>query len=83
MSKPGYPRSPDLCIECGPLPHESWCAIGMGEEITALRDVLSDLVARDDDPCYFDHHGYCQAHNWLQEGECPHARAKRLLATEA
>jgi hypothetical protein len=34
----------------------------------------------DPDPCSFDHHGYCQAHSWLTEGECPHARAKRFLA---
>lgn len=39
---------------------------------------LRDLV--DPDPCYFDHHGYCQAHSWLQSGRCPHARAAELLA---
>lgn len=29
--------------------------------------------------CWYDHHGYCLAHGWLKAGECPHARAKRLL----
>jgi hypothetical protein len=43
--------------------------------------VLADLV--DPDPCWFDHHGGCQAHGYLslEPGElCPHEQAKRLLA---
>ncbi|HXM55368.1 MAG TPA: hypothetical protein VOB72_08260 [Candidatus Dormibacteraeota bacterium] len=55
------------------------------EDVLALveRDYLSvmrDLV--DADPCWFDHHGGCQAHGFLslEPGEkCPHARAKELL----
>lgn len=44
----------------------------------SLFDLLSDLA--DSDPCYFDHHGYCQAHNWFTtEPKCPHARAKEVL----
>ena len=31
-----------------------------------------------EDPCEYDHHGYCQAHN-LGSSPCSHARAKRLL----
>ena len=42
--------------------------------------VMADLI--DADPCWFDHHGGCQAHGYLslEPGEkCPHARAKELL----
>jgi hypothetical protein len=44
--------------------------------------VLADLV--DPDPCWFDHHGGCQAHGYLslEPGElCPHEQAKLLLGT--
>lgn len=42
------------------------------------RALLEDLA--DPDPCRYDHHGYCQAHGWLQtEPRCPHLRAKELL----
>ena len=50
---------------------------GVFDETTELREVLGDLI--DPDPCWFDHHGYCQAHGWLTDGECPQARAKRLV----
>lgn len=38
--------------------------------------LLEELV--DPDPCWFDHHGYCQAHS-LHMKPCPHERAKELL----
>lgn len=44
-------------------------------------ELLADLV--DEDPCWFDHHGGCQAHGFLslEPGEiCPHEEAKNLLA---
>lgn len=45
-------------------------------------NLLADLV--DSDECWFDHHGYCQAHAWFAtEPVCPHARAKKLLAEES
>lgn len=45
------------------------------ERLAALvRDFL------DPDPCWLDHHGYCQAHGWLCEGPCPHGRARQVLA---
>lgn len=50
-------------------------------KLAAVSEIFPDLV--DDDPCTHDHHGYCQAHGWLAPGECPHARAKRLMAPEA
>jgi len=40
--------------------------------------IIIDLI--DEDDCYFDHHGYCQAHGWPDKGfTCPHARGKMLL----
>lgn len=42
--------------------------------------LIRDLV--DSDPCWFDHHGGCQAHGYLslEPGQqCPHAEAKELL----
>lgn len=44
-----------------------------------IAELLDDLT--DPDPCWFDHHGYCQAHGWMAtEPRCPHARAKDVLA---
>lgn len=42
--------------------------------------LLADLV--DPDDCWFDHHGGCQAHGYLDLEPgllCPHEEAKRLL----
>lgn len=45
------------------------------EQLIAL---ALDFVCEDDD-CYFDHHGYCQAHGWFEiDPRCPHARVKEL-----
>ena len=43
-----------------------------------MYEALKDMV--DPDDCSLDHHGYCQAHGWLQSGLCPHFRAKIVLA---
>lgn len=41
--------------------------------------LLQDFI--DPDECWYDHHGYCQAHGWFDtEPACPHARARKLLA---
>jgi hypothetical protein len=49
---------------------------------TAMLSLIDDL--RDPDPCYFDHHGYCQAHGWTAtEPRCPHARAAEILAAQS
>lgn len=45
------------------------------EELLELIDQM-----RDPDPCWYDHHGYCQAHGWMAtEPRCPHARAAELF----
>ncbi len=49
--------------------------------VPQLMRLIRDLV--DADPCWFDHHGGCQAHGYLslEPGEkCPHAEAKEILA---
>jgi hypothetical protein len=46
-----------------------------------LIEIIRDLT--DPDPCQYDHHGYCQAHGWMDtEPRCPHARAADLLHAE-
>lgn len=53
----------------------------MDAEKLALLRLLLELT--DEDPCYFDHHGGCQAHGFLElsQGEkCPHFEAKEYLA---
>lgn len=49
-----------------------------------LLDLIRDLA--DPDPCWYDHHGGCQAHGYLslERGErCPHAVAKELIDAQA
>ena len=52
------------------------------ERLTAERDALRSLLTEfvDDEPCWLDHHGYCQAHSHFDEGECHMARARDALA---
>lgn len=59
-------------------------AAAIDEQQKALKKcyaLIRDFV--DDEDCWFDHHGGCQAHGYLslKPGElCPHAEAKALLA---
>lgn len=42
------------------------------------RKLIEDLAGGNlEEPCTFDHHGYCQAHGWMDESECPIPRARR------
>ena len=55
------------------------------ETMTAERDRLRDALTRllepyGDDPCYYDHHGYCQAH--FVEADCCVAYARAALKGE-
>lgn len=46
-------------------------------EIRRLHALIADLA--DPDPCYLDHHGYCQTHGWLAvDPPCPHERARKM-----
>ena len=52
--------------------------VGIVDELLGL---IADFVDRE--ICWYDHHGYCQAHGWFEtDPACPHARAKKLLARE-
>lgn len=54
------------------------------DELRVSRELLESLV--DDEPCWLDHHGGCQAHGYLslESGElCPQAELKSLLAGHA
>ena len=52
------------------------------DKAEAERDALAGLLAEfvDSEPCSLDHHGYCQSHGHLDEGECHMARARAVLA---
>lgn len=48
------------------------CALA---EIERLRELVLDLYQ--DSLCTFDHHGYCQEHDWFEtEPGCPHGRIR-------
>lgn len=51
------------------------------DRLAQVLRIMDDLV--EPDPCWFDHHGGCQAHGYsLASGEkCPHQEAKDLLAS--
>ncbi len=54
------------------------------ERLTQQRDAAlaaCDAVATDEaeDPCYYDHHGYCQAHGLQLKGECYMELARAAL----
>lgn len=44
----------------------------------SLLRLIAEFV--DDEPCRYDHHGYCQSHS-LAEKPCPHETAKHVLTT--
>ena len=46
-------------------------------QLEKTRGIIEVVVEVKDDDCYYDHHGYCQAHN-LEE-DCHVARAKKWL----
>lgn len=46
-------------------------------QLEEARGIIEVVVEVNDDDCYYDHHGYCQAHN-LEE-DCHVARAKKWL----
>ena len=48
-------------------------------QLAEARGILAQMA--DPDDCHYDHHGFCQAHGWLYNEQCPHSRAKHFLAT--
>lgn len=49
--------------------------------VTGLLDTVIPLLEpfEDDEPCRFDHHGYCQEHGSFGEGPCATAAVKEFL----
>ena len=52
-------------------------------DLKAERDMWRTLAVAlaDESPCWYDHHGYCQAHSLhsLHEKPCPHDIVQQLL----
>ena len=75
-----------VCESCGVPLVEHLGLIGMCAElqrVTAERDELrAQLRATgfDPEPCRFDHHGYCQEHNWFRREPCPTGILQQLHA---
>jgi len=47
----------------------------------ALFQLLADITTSEaDDPCWYDHHGQCQAHRLEPKGECHMERQRALRA---
>lgn len=61
------------------MTHDHLQALAAEIAAEALIDLIRDLA--DTDPCWYDHHGHCQAHGWMATDPiCPHARAAAILA---
>ncbi len=78
-------NQPDHHVMAGEAPDlvaglNSPCASLECKVISLLFDLVSDLA--DMGKCWYDHHGYCQEHGWLDSGICPHARAQSLFDAE-
>lgn len=82
----------DIECRCGeqcdtPEAHRTHLAEVLGKHMqereAQLRQLVRDMT--DSGACWFDHHGGCQEHGYLElrPGElCPHAEAKQLLGME-
>lgn len=78
-------------LESAASTHKVHCGCttrGDTPDATEAVDILRDLYD-EDEPCRFDHHGYCQEHLWFvaptedignPRAVCPHARAKAFFA---
>lgn len=48
------------------------------ERVAELEELVKQLA--DPDPCWFDHHGHCQAHGWpYTDPTCPDGRANKMF----
>lgn len=80
---PAYTSWPSCTVEGMDFLGQGECgACLLVRRLLGSEDRLLELVEdlHDPEPCWYDHHGYCQAHGWMAtEPPCPHARAQRLL----
>lgn len=48
------------------------------ERCFRMKAILEDL--EENEPCFYDHHGYCQAHGWFEtDPVCPQKRLRDIL----
>lgn len=88
-------RLRDRCTAAAVAHHERAGLAPSSQYARATYDAIAELVREDErrrlaaliddltdpDPCEYDHHGYCQAHGWMEtDPRCPHSRAKDVLA---
>lgn len=58
--------------------HSPAIVVELRAELAAAREVIvkqskaidAAFEVAGNDPCYYDHHGYCQSHNLQPKGEC-------------
>jgi hypothetical protein len=60
------------------------CLLMESEEVLTLKELLKKcrevIVAFvDEEPCRYDHHGFCQEHNWFSTDECINKKCKSIL----
>lgn len=48
-------------------------------QMEEMRDLLRILTYGDD--CHLESNGFCFPHGWFKNGQCPHARAKEIVAS--
>ncbi|WP_045562691.1 hypothetical protein [Streptomyces sp. FxanaA7] len=57
---------------------DAWEKEHQDERFAKLEELVKQLA--DPDPCWFDHHGHCQAHGWpYTEPSCPDGRANEIF----
>ena len=50
----------------------------LNQKLTEDGNIIASIVSEDE--CRFGHHGYCQEHFFLQDGECSHSIAQKWLS---
>lgn len=53
----------------------------MKEQLKIAKEICEAVVEVKDEECWFDHHGYCQAHNL--EKDCHVAKAREFMGEES
>lgn len=54
-------------------------ALSNAGDLGVAKYLLKEWLDVHDDPCYYDHHGYCQAHFLQDKEECIVMKTKNFL----
>lgn len=57
-------------------------ALEQAGRVSVAEYLLKEWVAINDEPCRYDHHGYCQAHFIQEKGECIVELTRNFLKEE-